>query len=490
MIKKCILFSPLLLALTAAAHANSPLAPLAALQHKGARVSALVVNLDNGKVLASLDPDTALTPASTSKLFVTAAVLAHWGPDYRFRTRLLATGPVTGGTLHGNLVFAGAGDPAVSNEMLAKLVRRLKSHGIKRIAGDLIVNAGYFGKVECITSDRCAARKASGHSYDSNLSSAAANFSNAAVAVTPASKAGSTATVRQTPYALPMFQLHDQVRTRDGGRPVIALWRTTHNGDDVLTVQGHIPVGSATDRYYVSVGDPDRYSGELLAAFLAAAGIRVEGKVRVSWQRSEAGREIVAVQGQPIWILLRRMLIWSNNFMADTFALDFLRAQTVPPLSLTAAGAAITHFARGMEKQSHLMHERKPKVFLASGSGLTASSRVSARDLASLLDAMYRHTGLFPSFLGALTVPAHTPVHMLKRPGDRAWMQRIAAKTGSFPNSFKVFALAGYIRLPGGGWGAFAVLVNGTKKYEPSVHTDINATRAAITPFLRPKLSR
>ncbi|MGH8297087.1 MAG: D-alanyl-D-alanine carboxypeptidase, partial [Steroidobacteraceae bacterium] len=149
--------------------------------------------------------------------------------------------------------------------------------------------------------------------------------------------------------------------------------------------------------------------------------------------------------------------------------------------------ASFTRFARKFEAQSLLMRKHKPAVFLASGSGLTASSRVSARDLASLLDEMYRHTGLFPSFLGALTVPAHTPVRMLKRPGDRAWMRRIAAKTGSFPGRFKVFALAGYIRLPGGdGWGAFAVLVNGTKKYEPSVRTSIDATRAAITPFLRP----
>lgn len=171
--------------------------------------------------------------------------------------------------------------------------------------------------------------------------------------------------------------------------------------------------------------------------------------------------------------------------MADSFALNLLRAHTQPPLSLTAAGAAVTNFARKLETQSRLMQKRSPRVFLASGSGLTASSRVSARDLAALLDAMYARAGLFPSFLGALTVPAHTPVSMLKDPGNRAWMRRIAAKTGSFPGGFKVFALAGYMRLPDNGWGAFAVLINGTQKYEPSVHADIEATRAAITPFLR-----
>lgn len=483
--RRCALFFPLLLALAAAAQASSPLAPLAALQHRGARVSALVVNLDSGKVLASLDPDAALTPASTSKLYVAADALTRLGPDYRFRTRLLATGPVADGTLHGDLVFAGAGDPAFANETLATLVRRLARTGIERIKGDLVVNAGYFGKVECLSEDRCAARTASFHSYDSGLSSAAVNFSNTAVAVTPAAEAGSAATVRQTPYTLPMFQLHAKVRTTRGGRQIVALSRTTHDGDDVLTVRGHAPAGNATHRYYVSVGDPNRYAGELLRAFFAAAGIHVEGKLRVSWKGVPAGRKIAAVKSQPVWALLRRMLVWSNNFMADTFTLDLQRSHAKPPLSLSAAGDSLSRFARKLERQSRFMHGRKPAVHLASGSGLTASSRASARDLASLLDAMYRRAGLFPGFLGAFTVPAHTPVRMLKHQGDRAWMRRIAAKTGSFPGGFKVFALAGYIRLPDDGWGAFAVLINGTKKYEPSIHTSIAATRAAITPFLR-----
>jgi len=76
-------------------------------------------------------------------------------------------------------------------------------------------------------------------------------------------------------------------------------------------------------------------------------------------------------------------------------------------------------------------------------------------------------------------------VNMLKAPGQPAWMDAIAAKTGSLDEPHSVFALAGYARLTDGHWGAFAVLINGSKKYEVPLGAAIAATREAITPFLQ-----
>jgi len=75
--------------------ATSPLSSLQALAAHGARVSALVVRLSDRKTLAELKPDLALTPASTSKLYVAASALRQWGADYRFTTRLLGNRPGT-----------------------------------------------------------------------------------------------------------------------------------------------------------------------------------------------------------------------------------------------------------------------------------------------------------------------------------------------------------------------------------------------------------
>lgn len=474
-----------LLALAAGAQAKTTLAPLKALHHKGARVGALVVELGDGKVLASFHPDKTLVPASTSKLYVTAAALAHWGNDHRFETRFLAAGPIVDGTLHGNLVFAGAGDPGFTNQTLATLVRRLKASGLERVSGKLIVNAGYFGPIECVPADRCQAKRSSHNSYDAGLSSAAINFSNTAVAVTPAPHAGSAAEVRQLPYPLAGFNIHNDVTTTSHGRSAITLSRTTQDNRGRLTVSGRIPVGHSTRRDYVAVGRPNHYAGALIRAFLDASDIRVDGPTETSRHWPPRGHAVASVKSQPLWMQLRRMLVWSNNFMADTFALDLLREHTPPPLSLTTAGALVARFGCKLEKQSSLMGEHAPQLELASGSGLTAANRASARDLAALLDTMYHHPGRFPGFLGTLTVPAHTPVGMLKDADNQWWMRRLAVKSGSFHGRFKVFALAGYMRFADGGWGVFAVLVNGTDQYQPSVPTAIAATRRALTPFLQ-----
>ena len=51
-----------------------------------------VVSLDSGQEIYSSNSDKFFTPASTTKLFTTAAALALIGPDYRFRTTVEAAG--------------------------------------------------------------------------------------------------------------------------------------------------------------------------------------------------------------------------------------------------------------------------------------------------------------------------------------------------------------------------------------------------------------
>src|SRR5512139_3723931 len=73
-----------------------------ALEH--AQLSLDVRSLGSGETLYRADAAKLLIPASTMKV-VTAAVAAdRLGWQYRFETRLLATGPLANGTLDGDLV--------------------------------------------------------------------------------------------------------------------------------------------------------------------------------------------------------------------------------------------------------------------------------------------------------------------------------------------------------------------------------------------------
>ncbi|PSQ64870.1 MAG: D-alanyl-D-alanine carboxypeptidase/D-alanyl-D-alanine-endopeptidase, partial [Bacteroidetes bacterium QH_1_61_8] len=72
-----------------------------------------IVNLRTGAVLYSRNADRNFVPASNVKLATAAAALEHLGPEYRYETTMHADGPVEDGTLKGNLVVRGAGDPTL-----------------------------------------------------------------------------------------------------------------------------------------------------------------------------------------------------------------------------------------------------------------------------------------------------------------------------------------------------------------------------------------
>src|SRR5690625_949475 len=146
-----------LLAVAAASAVAQGLPNLAALQTRGASISALVVDLQQGEVVASLDPDRQLIPASVTKLVTAARALELWGADHRFSPRLVATAIPRQGTLEGDLVLDGGGDPAMTEEALQQLAREVARLGIREIGGDVVIDASRFGQVACSHRDRCQA---------------------------------------------------------------------------------------------------------------------------------------------------------------------------------------------------------------------------------------------------------------------------------------------------------------------------------------------
>src|SRR5262245_19482541 len=57
---------------------------------RGARLAALVVELEGGGVLYAHDPDRALVPASNMKVLTAIAALSAFGPAHRFTTEVFA----------------------------------------------------------------------------------------------------------------------------------------------------------------------------------------------------------------------------------------------------------------------------------------------------------------------------------------------------------------------------------------------------------------
>jgi len=79
----------------------------------------IVVDPATGNTLYEHNADELFIPASTTKLFSSAAVLEALGPDYRFRTPVYAMGVVDrAGNLDGNLVLVASGDLTMGGRTL------------------------------------------------------------------------------------------------------------------------------------------------------------------------------------------------------------------------------------------------------------------------------------------------------------------------------------------------------------------------------------
>jgi len=116
-----------------------------------------------GKNLFSFNENSSLIPASNQKLLVGACGLLHFGPDYRFKTSFYKKGRLENGILRGNLVIRGTGaieftaryiddfdrKKEILNKQLDEFANRIKSAGITRIEGNVVVDGSSWSDLTC-----------------------------------------------------------------------------------------------------------------------------------------------------------------------------------------------------------------------------------------------------------------------------------------------------------------------------------------------------
>ncbi|WP_175635346.1 D-alanyl-D-alanine carboxypeptidase/D-alanyl-D-alanine endopeptidase [Pedobacter ghigonis] len=123
-------------------------------QAKHAITSLCVLDANTGKTLYAKNEQIGLATASTLKTITAATAFSVLGKDFQFQTALAYTGTITAdGTLKGNLIIIGSGDPTLGswryqnkeNAVLSQWVSAIKSAGIKKIEGAVIGDDRIFG---------------------------------------------------------------------------------------------------------------------------------------------------------------------------------------------------------------------------------------------------------------------------------------------------------------------------------------------------------
>lgn len=121
---------------------------------KYATFSLYVVESKTGKLVFDHHSNVGLAPASTQKLFTSAAAFELLGQGYRYHTQVGYEGQIQGGVLKGNLYITGSGDPTLGSWrwketrdtlVIKQLVVDLRKAGITRaIEGAVLPQTNRF----------------------------------------------------------------------------------------------------------------------------------------------------------------------------------------------------------------------------------------------------------------------------------------------------------------------------------------------------------
>jgi serine-type D-Ala-D-Ala carboxypeptidase/endopeptidase (penicillin-binding protein 4) len=107
-------------------------------------LGAVVMRVSDQQVVWSHQPEVAMQPASTMKVVTAIVGLEKLGPAYRGRVDLATQAPLADGVLRGDLVLRGFGNADVTWEDFQRMLLRVRDNGIRRIDGNLVVDRNFF----------------------------------------------------------------------------------------------------------------------------------------------------------------------------------------------------------------------------------------------------------------------------------------------------------------------------------------------------------
>lgn len=427
-----------------AARAELPEPVLRVLAEQGlppTAVGALVLRGD--QVVLAHEASRPLQPASTMKLVTTLVGLEHLGPVFRGRTELLSNGEVKNGVLQGDLVLRGGADADLSGEALEGMLRALHNAGIRRVAGNLVLDRTLFNPAR--TDLNIPPFDESPEAYYNVIPDALLINKNMlqidmrstdkriALDMQPA-LAGTTitSTMRLIDGDCAKWEdgwkLPEAVRGKDGKLQVV--------------LHGTYPKNCARTNS-INVVDRDDYIDGLFRLKWKQLGGKLSGKT-VEGSAPLDARLLAEHKSRALPEIVRDINKPSDNALARTVFLSMGALEADPLLGSKPLPAdAQTTYARADAAVRNWMRARgidDTGFVIENGSGLSRLERISPLQMAGLLRAGLR-SNWAPEFMASMPIAA-TDGTMRRRLNGSPAAGRARLKTGTLRN---VVAVAGYV---------------------------------------------
>jgi D-alanyl-D-alanine carboxypeptidase/D-alanyl-D-alanine-endopeptidase (penicillin-binding protein 4) len=415
----------------------------------------LIKSLETGETLFSVNPGTFLMPASNMKVVTMAAAAERLGWDFTFTTNVVATGPIEGGVVKGDVVVVGGGDPSLGGRptegpsVVERWADQIRARGITRIEGRIIGHDNVFddeGLGQGWSWDYLA------YGYATPVGGLGFNENVVRLSFLPGAIAGAPVTVTARPDGSGLAIEAAVATGPQGGETDVSVARQP--GSRTLGVSGFVPAGRTDFTQTVSVENPTEFMAGAFRRALISRGIDVSGgavdaDALPAPPDAMAGETLLSYTSPPLSEIGKVLLKVSQNLYADTLLKAIGRPADGRPATTREGRKVLREVLEGwgIGQDQYLQ---------ADGSGLSRYNYLTANVLVAVLTRMYtdeRHRAAFAASLPIAGVDGT----MAGRMKDTRAQGNARAKTGSIANAR---ALSGYVTSADGEHLVFSMIVN------------------------------
>lgn len=408
--------------------------------------------LRGNSTLLSHGAERSMQPASTMKLVTTAVGLEQLGPIFRGRTELRTSADVINGVLKGDLILRGGADTDFNADVLAHMLQTLRTQGIHKIKGDLILDRQLFQParpdIGALPFDESAefrynvipdALLLNTNLIDINVSSTERQLNlqmqpeleNVSITSDMKLVKGSCA------------------RWEDGWRP--PEYRRDASGKLQVILHGTFPQ-NCSKATSINVLDRNDYADRLFRATWKRLGGTITGTVReapltgLPPTAEPVGTRMLADHvARALPEVLRDINKTSDNTLARTLFLSLGSLQSdgwlgSRPVAMAAPEDTATRARLVIQEWFQRHHIDTQGMLVDNGSGLSRTGRIAPAQMAGVLQAM-QQSPWAPEFQSSLPIVALDGT-MRKRLLNSPAAARARIKTGTLKN---VVAIAGYV---------------------------------------------
>ncbi len=369
------------------------------------------------------EEDRQVIPASLTKILTVWHALNTLGDNYRFETTLHANGKISNGVLNGDLTLKGAGDPFFTNAMLMNMAIKLKNAGIKKITGKFLFDQSALPAIPMVSEIGLGDQ-----TYNPGVSALSLEFNRFIVwkgyqTIPPLS-------------SLKVMKLREKFTP---GRRFRSL-----DGDNSMEVWGI----SDKEKYQHLEEVPIRKPGLIFSESFRMIATKVGIELPKATEGKAVGKKIVSQFSQPLGLLCKSIMEYSNNLMAELILLASNKSHPLEP--------AAKEMQESLKKKFNFLSS----INLKNGSGLDSKNRMSPKALTDFLAENFTKDFGEIAFTSLLSISGQSG-WMLRRLNDPDLSYNVWAKTGSLDY---IDNIAGYLFTKSGKVFAFSVFINDMKK--------------------------